>query len=72
MLSGMTIVIETEPTDTIQLIKQKIQNKTGIHEYQIRLCTDRVLQDDYSLTDYRIQQFTTVYQVERFQDLRNK
>ena len=54
-LTGRTIAVELEPSDTIEVLKTKIQNKEGIPVTEMRLIYNgKLLEDKKLITDYEI------------------
>ena len=71
-LSGKNITLETEPSESIVVIKQRIQDKEGLEPDQYNIMfAGKVLEDYKTLSDYNIQKESTLEIVMDYRNTEN-
>ncbi|KAG2389079.1 hypothetical protein C9374_014479 [Naegleria lovaniensis] len=65
-LTGKTLTVDVQPSDSIETLKAKIYDKDGIPSDQLRyFCSGGQLEDGRTVDDYNLQEDSTIYLVLR-------
>ena len=66
-LNGITLTLDVKFSDTIGIVKQKIQQKEGIPPDEQRLIFNgEEFKDECTLSDYNFQEKSCIYLVQKF------
>ena len=66
MLTGQTITLEANPSDTVTELKRKVQEKEGFKAHRQRLLyIETPLEDDRTLSQYDIHDGSTLHLIVR-------